>query len=78
MAKGEITINENLCTGCGYCVHFCPQDCIAISKDFGPQGYKLAVFANPESCTACGVCNWMCPIWAIEVYKFKDEAKARR
>lgn len=68
--KGWITIDDNFCTGCGYCVHFCPRDCIDITNDkLSPRGYPLAVFVNPDRCTACGVCNWMCPAWAIEVYE---------
>ncbi len=73
MSRGEITINERLCKGCGYCVRFCPQDCIAIPGDrFSPQGYLLAVFTEPDRCNACGICGWMCPDFAIDVYRYVE------
>jgi len=71
MAKGEITIDEKLCKGCGYCTEFCNRGCIIIPGDkFTPQGYLLPVFVEPDTCNACGVCGWMCPDFAIEVYKY--------
>jgi NAD-dependent dihydropyrimidine dehydrogenase PreA subunit len=70
MAKGQITIDEKLCKGCGYCAKFCTRGCIVISKDkFTTRGYMLPVFDAPDKCNACGVCGWMCPEYAIEVYK---------
>ena len=74
MAKGEITIDEGSCLGCGYCEYFCSRGCITIPGDkFTPMGYLLPVFSNPDKCTACGVCAWMCPQFAIEVYKYVEE-----
>lgn len=72
MARGEITVNEGICLGCGYCAHFCSRGCIDIPGDrFNPQGYLTPVF-NPEKCNACGICAWMCPQFAIEVYKYVE------
>jgi len=74
MAKGEIVIDEMYCRGCGYCVDFCPKDCVAIQEDkFTPQGYPLSSFVRPEDCTACGICSFMCPHHAIEVYRYVEE-----
>ena len=74
MAKGEITIDEEYCQGCGYCVKFCTRGCIVQPGDrFTPQGYVLAVFAEPDKCNGCGVCGWMCPAFAIEVYKYVED-----
>ena len=70
MIKGEITIDSNLCQGCGYCARFCNQGCIEMTKDkFNAKGYLLPIFIDPESCTGCQICAWMCPAMAIEVYK---------
>ena len=75
MAKGEIVILEEYCTGCGYCVEFCNRGCIATTVDkFNSKGYLLPTFAEPEKCNACGVCSWMCPSFAIEVYKLAESA----
>lgn len=74
MSKGEIVIDEQRCKGCGYCVHFCAQDCIVMPGDkFTPRGYSLPVFANGANCTGCGICGWMCPDQAIEVYKYAED-----
>jgi 2-oxoglutarate ferredoxin oxidoreductase subunit delta len=73
MSKGEITINEVRCKGCGLCVHYCPRHCIAMSSDkFTAGGYLLPVMETPEDCTACGVCGWLCPDQAIVVYRLVE------
>jgi 2-oxoglutarate ferredoxin oxidoreductase subunit delta len=75
MARGEITIDEKLCKGCGYCTQFCTRGCIAIHGDkFNTKGYLLPVFVEVDKCNACGVCGWMCPEYAIEVFKFVEKA----
>jgi 2-oxoglutarate ferredoxin oxidoreductase subunit delta len=76
MAKGEIVINEELCKGCGLCVEFCSQGCIAMPADkVSPKGSLLASFGNPDKCNGCGVCGWMCPDFAIAVYKYVETKK---
>ena len=75
-AKGRITINEGLCLGCGYCVHFCSRGCIGITGEkVSPQGHLLASVVEPDNCTACGICGWMCPHLAIDVYKYVEVSK---
>ncbi|MDD5093929.1 MAG: ferredoxin family protein [Dehalococcoidia bacterium] len=77
MAKGEISINEVLCRGCGYCVEFCPRKCNEIRDKLGPQGVLIAEFTSPDKCNACGICGWMCPDCAITVYKYADTQTAK-
>jgi 2-oxoglutarate ferredoxin oxidoreductase subunit delta len=75
MAKGEIVINDTNCKGCGYCVKFCARGCIVTAGDkVTPRGYLIPSFANAEKCNACGICAWMCPRFAIEVYKYVEDA----
>ena len=70
MAKGEVVIKESKCLGCGYCVEFCSQGCLAITGEkVSPEGYLLPVLVAPEKCTGCGICSWMCPSFAIDVYQ---------
>ena len=74
MAKGEISIDEGWCKGCGLCVEFCSRECIVITGEkIGPTGYLLPTFSDPDKCNACGICGWMCPDMAITVYKFVEE-----
>jgi 2-oxoglutarate ferredoxin oxidoreductase subunit beta len=68
MANCEIVIDEQRCQGCGYCVEFCPLNCLEISKEkISRKGDYQPVVIKPEQCNACGACVWMCPHWAIEV-----------
>jgi len=68
--RGEIVISEQFCKGCGYCVEFCPKDCLIIGDRFNTEGYQLPTFLDEEKCTACAICGKMCPESAIEVYKY--------
>ena len=73
MSKGEITINEVRCKGCGLCVHYCPRRCIEMATDkFTAGGYLMAVLERADDCTGCGVCGWLCPDQAIEVYRLVE------
>ena len=72
MAKGEISINRELCKGCLLCTEFCPRDCIAVSKSLNKKGYYPAEFQPGEdkkSCTGCTLCATVCPDMAIEVFR---------
>ena len=76
-AKGEIVIDEQLCTGCGICIAFCKRECITSSVEkLTMLGAPKAVFAVPEKCTACCICGWLCPHCCIEVYRHVDEGAA--
>lgn len=78
MAKGEVTIDDTRCRGCGYCVKFCPNECLSIPGDkFSVEGYMLAVLEKPDECIACGFCGWMCPHFAVEVYKYVEAGSGK-
>jgi len=67
---GKITINENLCKGCMFCVNACPLRLIRITQRINPGGYYAAEFIDPEGkCGGCTLCAITCPEAAIEVYK---------
>jgi 2-oxoglutarate ferredoxin oxidoreductase subunit delta len=51
MAKfiGIVTINENLCKGCGLCARACPKKIIELSKEkINAKGYHPATVVRPE------------------------------
>jgi len=68
VAKGTVTIHEDVCKGCGLCVHACPKGVLAMSKDkLNQKGYNPAEVVNAEDCIGCAMCAVMCPDVAIKV-----------
>ncbi len=66
MAK--VTINENLCKGCGNCVNACPKKLLELAKDhINSKGYHPATMKDQEACVGCASCALMCPDVAITV-----------
>ena len=59
---GTLTINDQLCSGCGRCVAACPLHLITLEV----SGFrKNAVIESPEKCTLCRQCAEACPVAAI-------------
>lgn len=70
MAKGEITVNEGACKGCGLCAHYCNRGVLAWpSEKLSKEGYLLPSIVAMDRCNACAICGWMCPDHAIEVFE---------
>ena len=55
----KILIDNNVCIGCGLCVHDCPMKVYAM-KD------GRSVVANQDDCMQCLSCHEICPANAIE------------
>ncbi len=59
--KGHVRIHQELCKGCGECVHACPEDLLEISPRAANRlGYFPAGFLT-KTCSACGLCLRACP-----------------
>ena len=71
--KGHLSINENYCKGCGYCIEFCPKDVLEEADWFNEKGYHPPTPTSIESCVNCGFCQLICPDFAIWVKEEKDE-----
>lgn len=83
--KGHIQIDKSRCKGCGFCVEFCPKDCISLSDELNLKGYYVAASNGGDgsaegapggdgpvdggACNGCGTCALMCPEVAIEVVR---------
>ena len=74
----KVTINENLCKGCGLCVRACPKGIIELSKakinalakdKLNAKGYHPSVVANPEACIGCASCARTCPDVVISIVR---------
>jgi 2-oxoglutarate ferredoxin oxidoreductase subunit delta len=67
---GTVTINIETCKGCELCIEACPQESLALSKEFNKQSYHYAVLVQ-DNCTGCVNCALVCPDAVITVYRTK-------
>lgn len=70
---GVIHIIEERCKGCGFCVEFCPQNVLVMSKETNSKGYHPPQIVDDSYCVDCGLCALLCPDFAIYV----EDAGAR-
>jgi 2-oxoglutarate ferredoxin oxidoreductase subunit delta len=63
--KGFVTINTELCKGCGFCIEFCPSKVLEFSDEFNSKGYHPPRASKPEACSGCDLCGIYCPDFAI-------------
>lgn len=70
-AKGKITVNKELCKGCGVCISVCPVKILDFdNSDVNSKGYHPMKSMDPDKCIACANCGLMCPDAAITVERF--------
>lgn len=55
-----ITVDTDLCTGCGTCVENCPSEVYELVDN-------VSTVVNPEECIECLACEEQCPEEAITV-----------
>ena len=66
----RVTINENLCKGCGLCVRAGPKGISERSKaKINAKGYHPAEVTNMEACVGCTSCARTCPDVVIRIEK---------
>jgi len=58
-----ISVNQDLCSGCGVCAVLCPYDAIKLMKSEGGR----AVAIDDIKCKRCGLCVSACPSEAISI-----------
>ena len=69
----KVTIDVELCKGCGLCESVCPKKIMALAREaMNSRGYHPAQVSEPEKCTACALCATICPDVAIKVEKGED------
>jgi 2-oxoglutarate ferredoxin oxidoreductase subunit delta len=65
--RGEVHIIEERCKGCGFCVEFCPQGVLVMSKRTNSKGYHPPELTHSAPCVDCQLCALLCPDFAIYV-----------
>jgi 2-oxoglutarate ferredoxin oxidoreductase subunit delta len=55
--RGKVTIDTELCKGCGFCIEFCPPGVLEFSDEFNSKGYHPPRAVKPEACTIDGSCR---------------------
>lgn len=64
----NVTINEELCKGCGLCTDVCPKKILEPAKDrLNSKGYHPTAVTDRKECVGCAACATMCPDVAITV-----------
>jgi len=64
----KMTVNEDLCKGCGLCTTACPKKIVHLSKHrLNAKGYHPAEVIEMEKCIGCAMCATICPDVAITV-----------
>lgn len=66
MAFAIIYFDENVCTGCNYCIDVCMCDAFVAGPDKG----SVPIMKYPDECWFCGCCVTLCPLkeeGAIEI-----------
>ena len=56
-------VNDPICTGCGICMMFCPDDCIRMVEIEGEKKHRVDL----NYCKGCGICDEVCPVDAIKM-----------
>jgi heterodisulfide reductase subunit C len=64
-----LSINEDLCSGCGICVSLCPFEALKLETKDDKYTVRLVI----ESCRGCGVCSAACPAGAIDMNLFESK-----
>lgn len=73
VTRGVVTIIEDRCKGCGYCIEFCPRHILQFSGHFNRKGYHPPVVTKSEECVNCHFCEIICPEFAIFSVEFEPD-----
>jgi formate hydrogenlyase subunit 6/NADH:ubiquinone oxidoreductase subunit I len=62
--RGRVTVDTDLCTGCGGCADVCPARCIEIHD---PSRAERVIVRRLDRCLLCGRCEDACAYDAVHL-----------
>ncbi len=65
-----LTLDKELCKGCGICAQICPREAIEVKKVPKVKGEKAkppTIDIDELECDYCGICDPICPFGAIKI-----------
>ena len=72
--KLKALVERDACTGCEYCVHWCPVPaCLELKGGERAEGVLTIVHINMDTCIGCKQCELYCPYDAIHIHKLTTE-----
>ncbi len=60
--RGRVTVDPELCTGCGLCVRDCPANALELER---PDKEHHRLIYHVDRCAFCGQCQLSCRFGAI-------------
>jgi len=65
VTRGKVTVVEERCKGCEFCISYCSRGVLAMSPVFNRKGYHFPEVVAPKLCVNCHFCEVICPEFAI-------------
>jgi len=65
LRDADISIIDDRCKGCSFCIEFCPRDVLEASKKVNQIGVHPPQVRDSSVCVGCGICEDICPDFAI-------------
>ena len=63
-------VENDLCSGCGFCAAFCPYNAIHVIRDL--KGFNTPNIYE-QRCTNCGLCSELCPSYGLQLSEWSKK-----